>query len=176
VRKLLVNLEWIIKNSNLTNYSELWANKQSAFKAKNLDNIIQILDGLEKKSAGWKTSQKDEIGTILAKLNRMSKSLRQDELSIEIQSIETKIRSIDWNKPDVVLVQTIFENAKIILEKMRAEILGRLKNQDAMSIVENPEIITDMGEALQWPFDRFIKALGLALQEGLIEIEAVEKK
>jgi len=48
-------------------------------------------------------------------------------------------------------------------------------NEDAILIIEDPEIIDNMGEKMGWNFERFIKALEVVLRYGLIEIRAVEE-
>jgi len=175
-RNLLVDIEWIVKLQNTDEYEPLWTTKQTALKGKSLEQIEKTLIELRRTANDWKAIQKQKLEGIISKVRRMSDSLELKNFHQQIQQVEAGIGIIDWNKPDVELFSSWLDEAKKILDTMRQELLGKLLSKDATMIVENPEIIADMGRNIDWTFDRFIKALKIVLREGLIEIQAAEGK
>lgn len=175
IRRLLVDMEWLKESSDFDDYKNLWSKKKSAYRENNLESISRELRSLQLLATVWKNARKRQIHGVVAKVRRMSKSLQEDDTTKEITSIETKISSINWNKPDVGLLLEVSSETDKLLKQLRLKLVGKLQNEDAISIIEDPEIIEDTGERMGWDFERFIKALEVVLRYGLIEIKAVEE-
>lgn len=106
----------------------------------------------------------------------MSKSVEKENITKSITALEQKKQSIDWNKPNLETLSEIMSEIGELKKQLREELITRLQNEDAISIIEEPEIIEDLDRKKNWEFERFIKALEVVLRNGLIEIRAVEEK
>lgn len=176
IRTSLIDLEWIKEFTNLKECNKLWTEKQTAIKNQDLESIAKALESTQQRANEWKKARKREIDSAHTRIERMSKSLEKDELKKEVTSLGGKIRSIDWNKPDLDSLSKVLSQMDRLREQLRKELIIKLQNEDANSMIEEPEIIENLGRKKGWDFKRFIKALEVILRNGLIEIRAVEGK
>lgn len=176
IRTSLINLEWLKESTNFKDYNKLWGEKQTAIKKDDLESITKALENTQQRANEWKMARKREIDSTLIRIERMSRSVETDELKKEVASLEGKTRSINWNKPDLELLSEILNRIDKLKKQLWEELKEKLKNEDAILMIEEPEIIQDLGKKKGWNFERFIKALEVVLRNGLIEIRAVEEK
>ena len=175
IRGLLVDLEWVIDFSGLGGSRNLWLKKEAAHRAKDLERINKELKSLLSLANAWKSNVQRHTESTAAKVRRMLRSLPESDTENAISAIEAQMNSINWNKPDLKSVLEVSNKVDALLEQLRAKLVEKLRNEDAIRIIENPEIIDNMGEKEGWDFDRFIKALEVVLRNGLIEIKAMEE-
>ena len=175
IRRLLVDLEWVVDFRGFDDFKNLWSKKKAAYRAKDLESIHEELNSLLVSTNTWKGNVKRRIESSVAKVRRMSRSLPEGDIKSDINAIEARINSITWNKPDLKLLLEVSGKTDELLRQLRAKLVEKLRNEDAILIIEDPEIIDNMGEKLGWDFDRFIKALEVVLRYGLIEIRAAEE-
>lgn len=175
IRRLLVDLEWVIDFRGFDEFKNLWSKKKAAYRAKDLESIHKELNRLLVSANTWKDNIRRRIESAVAKVRRMSRSLPEGDTKSDINAIEARINSINWNRPDLKLLLEISSKTDELLEQLRAKLVEKLRNEDAILIIEDPEIIDNMGEKMGWDFDRFIKALEVVLRYGLIEIRAMEE-
>lgn len=176
IRDLLIVLEWIKEFANLKAYNKLRSEKQTAIKKNDLAGIAEALKSTQQRANEWRGARKREIDGALIRIERMSKSAEKDDLKKEVTSLEGKIGSINWNKPDLELLSEVLSQMDGLRKQLRGELITKLQSEDAISMIEEPEIIEDLGRKKGWDFERFIKALEVILRNGLIEIKAVEEK
>ena len=176
IRDLLIVLEWIKEFANLKDYNKLRSEKQTAIKKNDLAGIAEALKSTQQRANEWRGARKREIDGALIRIERMSKSAEKDDLKKEVTSLEGKIGSINWNKPDLELLSEVLSQMDGLRKQLRGELITKLQSEDAISMIEEPEIIEDLGRKKSWDFERFIKALEVILRNGLIEIKAVEEK
>lgn len=176
IRKLLVELEWVRKISDFKGYSHLWDKKHTALKENDLESINSALRATQQIANEWKEARRKEMDGAFISIERMLKSVEKDNLKGEATFLEEKKRSINWSKPDLVSLSEILCQMERLRSQLREELIGKLQNDDAIVIIEEPEIIEDLGRKKGWDFDRFIAALGVVLRNGLIEIRATEEK
>ena len=112
----------------------------------------------------------------LIKIERMSKSVKKGNLKNEVIAVDGELRGINWNKPDMKLLFDTLSQMDNLKKQLQEELRKELKNEDAISLIEEPELIEDLGEKKGWDFDRFINALEVVLRNGLVEIRAVKEK
>lgn len=176
IRTFLIDLEWVKEFASFKDYNKLWTKKQTVIRKNDLGSIAQALESIQQRANEWKKARKREIDSALIRIERMSKSVEKDELKKEITSLEEKIQSSDWNRPDLEPLSEVLSQIDRLRKQLREELIIKLQNEDAISIIEEPEIIEDLGKKRGWDFNRFIKALEVILRNGLIEIRAVEEK
>lgn len=176
IRTSLIDLEWIKEFTDLKDCNKLWTEKQTAIKKNDLESIAEALGSARQRASEWRKARKREIDGALLRIERMSKSVEKDELKKGVTSLEEKIRSINWNKPDLELLSEVLSQMDGLGKQLRKELIIKLQNEDAISMIEEPEIIEDLGKKKGWDFEKFIKALEVVLHNGLIEIKAVEEK
>lgn len=176
IRTSLIDLEWIKEFTDLKDCNKLWTEKQTAIKKNDLESIAEALESARQRASEWRKARKREIDGALLRIERMSKSVEKDELKKGVTSLEEKIRSINWNKPDLELLSEVLSQMDGLGKQLRKELIIKLQNEDAISMIEEPEIIEDLGKKKGWDFEKFIKALEVVLHNGLIEIKAVEEK
>ena len=175
IRRLLVDLEWVIDFRGFDEFKNLWSKKKAAYRANDLESIYKELNSLLLSANIWKGNVRRHIESAIAKVRRMSRSLPEGDTKNDITAIETRINSINWNKPDLKLLLEVSSKIDELLKRLRVKLVEKLRNEDAILIIEDPEIIDNMGEKMGWDFDRFIKALEVVLRYGLIEIRAMEE-
>lgn len=176
IRTSLIDLEWVKEFADLKDYSELWTKKQTAIKKNDLESIAKALERIQQRANEWKKAREREIDGALIGIERMSKSGEKDELKKEVTSLKEKIRNINWNKPDLESLSEVLSRMDRLRKQLREELIVKLKNEDAVLMIEEPKIIEDLGKEKNWNFKRFIGALEVALSNGLIEIKAVEER
>jgi len=176
IRNFLIALEWIKEFANFKDYNKLWNEKQTAIKRGDLEGIAEALKSTQQRANEWRGARKREIDGTLIRIERMSKSVEKDNLKKQVTSLEEKKRSINWNKPDLGSLSEVLSQMDELRKQLRGELINKLQSEDATSIIEEPEIIEDLGSKKGWDFERFIKALEVILRNGLIEIRAVEEK
>ena len=86
------------------------------------------------------------------------------------------LRSTDWNRPDLGSLSEVLSHMDRLRKQFREELIIKLQNEDAILMIQEPEIVEDLGKKEGWDFERFIKVLEVILRNGLIEIRAVEEK
>lgn len=176
IRNLLIDLEWVKEFINFKGYSKIWAGKQAAGGNSNLESMVVALQNVQDKAGKWKAARERELGSALTRMERMSKSTEKDELRSQAESLRQGSLTIDWNKPDLKLLFETLDRIGKLQRQLRQELVKKLKNEDAITLIEEPEIIEDLGGKMGWDFERFIKALEVVLRSGLIEIKAAEEK
>ncbi|RLI04386.1 hypothetical protein DRO38_01355 [Candidatus Bathyarchaeota archaeon] len=176
IKTKLINVEWVIEFTDSRDYSEIWKGKQNAMKKKDLEAISKALDEVIQKASSWKESKRKEIDNVLSKIERMAKSIENEKLKREFEELNKQARSIDWDKPDVRILFKIIFQADTLREELRKELVQKLQNKDAISIIEEPEIVNDLGKSKGLDFNRFFEALRIVLKRGLIEIKVVGRK
>lgn len=175
IRKLMVNLEWVREFADFRNYGVLWVKKQNAWKKDDLASICHVLEAAEKTANDWKDARKREIDSTFAKIRRMSRSIDSTSLVEEVSLIEEKRNDINWNRPSLESLSEVLSKMDSLNSGLRGELIKKLKSEDAISILEEPDIIEDLGEQKGWDFGRFIRALEVVLRNGIIEIKAEER-
>lgn len=176
IRTFLINLEWLKESSSFKASNKLWAEKRTAIKKNDLESIAEALESIQQRANEWKQARKREIDGALIKIERMSRSVETDELKEETISLEEKIRSIDWSKPDLKSLSEVLSQMDALGKQLREKLIMKLQNEDAILMIEEPEIIQDLGKKKGWDFERFIRALEVVLRSGLIEIRTMEEK
>jgi len=176
IKTKLINVEWVIEFTDSGDYSEIWKEKQNAMKEKDLEAISKALDEVIQKANNWKESKRKEIDNVLSKIERMAKSIENEKLKKEFEEVNKQAKSIDWNKPDVRILFKIISQADTLRKELRKELIQKLQNEDAISIIEEPETVNDLGKSNGLDFDRFFEALKIVLINGLIEIKVVEEE
>lgn len=176
IKGFLINLEWVKEFTDFKGYNKLWDEKQKAIKKADLEGIAKALDITQQSANRWKDTRKEELDNALIRIERMSKSVEKENITKSITALEQKKQSIDWNKPNLETLSEIVSEIGELKKQLRGELVIRLQNEDAISIIEEPEIIEDLGRKKHWDFERFIKALEVVLRNGLIEIRAAEEK
>jgi len=175
IRRLLVDLEWVIDFRGFDDFKNLWSKKKAAYRVNNLESIYKELNSLLVSANSWKGNIRRHIESSVAKVRRMSRSLPESDAEKDITTIEARMNSVNWDKPDLESILEGTSKIDDLLERLRVKLVERLRNEDAIRIIEDPETINNMGEKMGWDFDRFIKALEVVLRYGLIEIRAVEE-
>lgn len=176
IRTFLINLEWVKEFTGLKDYNKLWTEKRTATKKNDLESIAKALESTQRRANEWKKSREREIDGALLRIERMSKSVENNELKKEVTSLEEKIQSTDWNRPDLGSLSEVLSHMDRLRKQFREELIIKLQNEDAILMIEEPQIIEDLGKKEGWDFERFIKVLEVILRNGLIEIRAVEEK
>ena len=176
IRAFLITLEWVQEFPNVKDYNKLWTGKKAATGKKDLTSIGKTLENVQKQAELWKDARRREIESALVRIGRMSRGAENEDISKSIVALEEEKQGIDWNKPDLKTLSDIISQSNDLKKLLRAEFLRKLQNEDAILIIEEPEIIEDFGKRVNWDFERFFKALGIVLHNGLIEIKAVEEK
>ena len=106
----------------------------------------------------------------------MAKNVEREDLKKQYVPLRGQARGINWDKPDVESLHKIVSQIDTLRRQLREELTKKLQNEDAISIIEEPEIIEDLGQKNGWDFDRFFKALEVVLRNGIIEVRIVEEK
>jgi|GEM_PF-3490017 len=176
IRTFLIELEWVKEFPNFKDFNKLWTKKKTAIEENDLENIAKELEDTIKEANLWKDSRKREIDSAFVRIERMSRSAEKDTLKEEVASLKEESRGINWNKPNLESLSEVLSKMDKLIKKLREELIKKLKNEDAISIIEEPEIIENLGKKKGWDFNRFIQALVIILENGLIEIRAVEEK
>lgn len=176
IKDHLINLEWVGKFTNFVDYNRVWKEKQDAIKKNDLETIYTALGDAIRKANHWKHSKKKEIKNALFRAERMAKNVGKDDLKKKFESLRERSDGINWDKPDVESLHKIVSQIDTLRKRLREELTKKLLNEDAISIIEEPEIIEDLGQKNGWDFDRFFKALEVVLRSGIIEIRMVEEK
>jgi hypothetical protein len=174
IRKLLVDLEWVKKFPDFKDYRQLWTEKQTALKKDDLGRIDNALNITRETANKWKETRKREIESAFLKIERMSKSVHQGDLETEVASLEESKQGVNWGKPDLESLSTVLSQVDNLVNRLRNELINTLQSADDTSIIEEPEIIENLGEKKGWDFERFFGALEVVLRNGLIEIRAIE--
>ncbi|PJA61680.1 MAG: hypothetical protein CO162_05015, partial [bacterium (Candidatus Ratteibacteria) CG_4_9_14_3_um_filter_41_21] len=173
----LINLEWVMEFTNFNDYNRVWREKRDAIKKNDLETISKALDDATQKANCWKNSKKKEMNNALSRIERMEKNVEKEELNKKFTSLRGQVEVIDWKKPNVESLHNIASQLDTLRKQFREELIKKLQNnEDAASIIEEPEIIEDLGQKKGWGFDRFFKALEVVLRSGVIEIRMVEEE
>ena len=176
IRGHLINLEWVKEFSEFADYNIIWKTKQDALKENDLESIDSSLEKTFKKANYWKGLKNKEINEALLRTERMANNVEKEDLKNTYTSWREQVEAINWNKPDLESIFEIVFGIDSLRKKLREELIERLQNEDATSIIEEPEIIEDFGGNKGWDFDRFFKALEVVLRNGIIGIKAMEEK
>ena len=123
----------------------------------------------------WKYARKREIDGTYVKIRRMSRSIDIVGLVKNVSLVEEKKNDINWNKPSLESLSEVLSRMDSLSNELRGELIRKLQSEDAISILEEPDIIEDLGEQKGWDFERFIRALEVVLRSGIIEIKAEEE-
>ncbi|MGB2841216.1 MAG: hypothetical protein WBC40_01870 [Halobacteriota archaeon] len=176
IKGYLINLEWVEEFTDFKDYTTVWKTKQNALKENDLRSIHSSLEKTLKKANYWKESKKKGINEALLRTERMANNVEKEDLKNTYILLREQVEVINWNKPDLESLFEIISGIDDLREKLRKELIERLQNEDATSIIEEPEIIEDLGRKQGWDFDRFFKALEVVLRNGIIGIKAMEEK
>ena len=176
IKNLLIKIEWVNEFPDFEDYNKLWTTKQAAIKKDDLESIRKALESTESDADKWKKGRREKTESALIKIKRMSKGVKKENLKNEVIAVEGKLRDIYWNKPNVKLLFDILSYMENLKNQLQDELRKELKNEDAISLIEEPELIEDLGEKKGWDFDRFINALEVVLRNGLVEIRAVKEE
>lgn len=176
IRTFLIDLEWLKEFTSLKDYNKLWTEKQTAIKKNDLESIAGVLERMQQRANEWKKARKREMDGAFIRIERMLKSVEKDEIEEEVTSLKERIRSIDWNKPDLESLSVVLSQADRLRKQLRDELIARLQSEDAVLMIEEPEIIEDLGKKKGWDLEKFIRVLEIVLRNGLIEIRVVEEK
>ena len=176
IKNNLIGLEWVKEFTDFKDYNWVWEKKQSAIKKNDVEAISKALEDAIKKAKKWTEFKKIRINNALSRAERMAKNVEKEDLKKEFKSLREQADVINWDKPDVESLHGIVSQIDSLSKKLRKELTDKLHNEDAISIIEEPEIIRDLGQKKKWDFDRFFKALEVVLHGGLIEIRTVEEK
>jgi len=171
----LVDLEWVREFADFRNYSVLWVKKRNALEKDDLASIYHALETAGKTANDWKDTRRREIDSTFAKIRRMSRSIDITDLAKGVSLIEEKRSDINWNKPRLESLSEVLSRMDSLNSHLRGELIRKLQSEDAISILEEPDIIEDLGEGKGWDFERFIRALEIVLRNGIIEITAMEE-
>ncbi len=175
IKTYLINLEWVKEFHNFKNYNKLWTGKQAAIKKIDLKSIKNALIGIQQEGELWKKARRKDIESALIRIERMANSVEKEKLKKDVVSLQEKIRNISWDKPDLKSLYDTSSQIEKLRKQLHEELINKLQNEDAISIIEEPEIIEDLGEKNGWDFEKFFAALKIVLGNGLIEIKAVEE-
>lgn len=176
IKTYLINLEWVKEFQNFKNYNKLWIGKQVAIKKVDLKSIKNALADIQQQADLWKKTHRKDIESALIRIERMANSVEKEKLKKDVVSLQEKIRNINWDKPDLKSIYDTSSQLEKLRKQLHEELIKKLQNEDAISIIEEPEIIEDLGIKKGWDFEKFITALKVVLRDGLIEIRAVEEK
>lgn len=176
IKNLLIKIEWVNELPDFEDYNKLWTTKQAAIKKDDLESLGEALESTESHAYQWKETRRKEMESALIKIERMSKSVKKGNLKNEVIAVDGELRGINWNKPDMKLLFDTLSQMDNLKKQLQEELRKELKNEDAISLIEEPELIEDLGEKKGWDFDRFINALEVVLRNGLVEIRAVKEK
>ncbi len=176
IKNHLINLEWVEEITNFKDYNWVWKEKQSAIKKDDVENIFKVLGVAKQKANKWKDFTKKRINNSLSRAERMEKNVGKEALKKKFKSIRGQAEGINWDKPDVESLHKIVSQIDTLRRQLREELTKKLQNEDAISIIEEPEIIENLGRKKGWDFDRFFKALDVVLRNGIIDIRMVEEK
>jgi len=176
LRELLIKLEWVIESDGSKDYLTIVKAKKQALKRNDLNTIVDSLRNVERKAIVWKNDREKELLRSIATIERMARSLGDNKATSKVEMLATRINEINWNKPiPEAVVDALNETASLKAE-LRQNLVSRLKNEDAIYIIEEPNIVRDLGAEVGWDFNRFLSALSAVLRNGLIEIAVVENK
>jgi hypothetical protein len=176
IKNHLINLEWVEEITNFKDYNSVWKEKQSATKKNDAEDISNALGVVVQKANKWKDSTKKRINNSLSRAERMAKNIEREDFKKKFISLRGQAEVINWDKPDVESLHNIVSQIDTLRKQLREELTKKLQNEDAISIIEEPEIIEDLGQKNGWDFDRFFKALEVILRSGIIEIRMAEEK
>lgn len=176
IKNLLINLEWVEEFTNFKDYNWIWKEKQGAIKKNDVENIYKALGVVIQKANKWKDSTKKGINNSLSRAERMAKNVGKDNLEKKFKSLRVQAEGINWDKPDVESIHNIISQLDTLRKQLREELTKKLQNEDAILIIEEPEIIENLGRKKGWDFDRFFKALEVVLRYDIIEIRMVEEE
>lgn len=171
----LINLEWVLEFTNFEDYCRVWREKQNAIKKHDLEIISKALHGVIQKAHNWRDSKKKGVNNALSRTERMTKNVEKKDLKRKFAYLKEQAEVINWEKPDVESIHKIVSQIDTLRKQLREELTKKLQNDDAISIIEEPEIIRNLGRKRGWDFDRFFKALEVVLRDGIIEIRMVEE-
>lgn len=174
IRTLLINLEWVEEFSGFENY-KLWSGKQAAIKKDDLESIKSGLEDTQQQADSWKDARKEEIESAGIRIEKMANSVKEKNLKKDFVTLREKIRGINWTKPDLKSLCDISSQQDDLRKQLHEELIKKLRNKDAISIIEEPKIIKDLGRMKGWDFEKFFTALKIVLSNGLIEIKEVEE-
>lgn len=175
IRKLLVDLEWVIDFRGFDDFKPLWSRKKAACRANDLARICDQMKSLAGAAGVWKSNVKRRMEDAVAKARRMSRSLSEGDSRNATAAVEQDVNSIDWTKPDLKSLLAISGAIDELLKGLRSKLVEKIQNEDAIFLVEDPEVIADVGDKMGWDLDRFMKALEVVLRYGLVEIRAKEE-
>jgi len=176
IKDHLIHLEWVREITNFKDYNKVWREKQSAIKKNDLETISKALEGAIQKANKWKDSKEKGINNALFRAERMAKNVEKEDIKKKFTSLRGQAAVINWDRPDVESLHKIVSQIDTLRKQLRKELTKKLQNEDAISIIEEPEIIENLGQKRGWDFDRFFKALEVVLRSGIIEIQMVEEK
>jgi len=176
IKNHLINLEWVKKITDFMDYYRIWEEKQSAIKKDDLETISKALEDATQKANEWKDSKKKEINNALSRAERMVKNVGKEALKKKFKSLRGQTEDINWDKPDVEFLHEILSRIDGLKKQLREELTKKLHNEDASLIIEDPEIIENLGQNRGWDFDRFFKALEVVLRSGIIRIQIMEEE
>lgn len=158
------------------NYNELYTGKQAAVKKGDLESIKSALRNTQQEAGLWKGARRNEMESALIRIERMANSVEIENLTTDVAKLRENIRGINWAKPNLRSLYDISSQIDKLRKQLYDELIKKLKNEDSILIIEEPEIIEDLGKKKNWNFERFIAALEVVLRNGLIEIKAAEEK
>ena len=176
IRGYLIDLEWVEDFTDFRDYNTVWKTRQNALKENDLRSIHSSLENTLKKANYWKESKKKGINEAFLRIERMANNVEKEDLKNTYLLLREQVEVVNWDKPDLEPLYEIISGIDDLREKLRKELIERLQNEDATSIIEEPEIIEDFGRNKGWDFDRFFKALEVVLRNGIIGIKAMEEK
>jgi len=176
IKNLLIEIEWVKEFPDFEDYNKLYTHKQAAITKDDLKSITEALKSTASHACQWKETRRKEMESALIKIKRMSRSVKKENLKNEVITVERELQNIDWNKPDVKLLFNTLFKIDNLEKQLQDELLKELKNKDAILLVEEPELIEDLGEKKGWDFDRFISALEVVLRNGLVKIRGVKEE
>ncbi len=176
IKNHLINLEWVEEITSFKDYSRVWKEKHSAIKDNDLETISKALEDASQKANKWKDSKKKGINKELSRAERMAKNVEKGDFEKKFTSLRERAEAINWDKPDVESLCKIASQIDTLRKQLRKKLTKKLQNEDAISIIEEPEIIENLGQKKGWDFDRFLRALEVVLRNGIIEIRIVEEK
>jgi hypothetical protein len=176
IRNLLMELEWVTEFTDFNDYSVVWQNKRKSVKNKDLETISEALRSTQKNANNWKESKKREINNAFLRCERMGEKVKKESLKKSIFILKGKKEAINWNKPELKSIYEVLTEIKDLREKLKEDLINKLGNEDAISIIEEPKIIEDLGREKGWDFDRFFEALKIVLRSGIIAIKKADEE
>lgn len=176
IKNHLINLEWVGEIVRFKEYSRVWKEKHSAIKKNDLETISKALEDAIQKANKWKDSKRKGINKELSRAERMATNVEKGDFEKKFTSLRERAEAINWDKPDVESLCKIASQIDTLRKQLRKKLTKKLQNEDAISIIEEPEIIENLGQKKGWNFDRFLRALEVVLRNGIIEIRMVEEK